>query len=79
MRLVFAILAMLPLVACGSSDNVKRADVSPPRVTFNIDDTKHMNEADDKATAYCGRYDRAARLESLVQQNGYYVANYVCR
>jgi hypothetical protein len=79
MRLVFAILTMLPLVACGSSDNVKRADVSPPKVTFNIDDTKHMNEADDKATAYCSRYDRSARLENLAQQNGYYVATYDCR
>ncbi len=39
----------LPLVVCGSPQNVTRADASP------------------------------ARLESLDQQNGHYVANYVCR
>jgi hypothetical protein len=38
-----------------------------------------MGEADDKAAAFCGHYNRPARLESLDQQTGYYVATYVCR
>jgi hypothetical protein len=79
MRVMVAMLLMLPLVACGSSENVTRAEASPPTITYNVDDTKHMDEADDKAAAFCSRYNRPARLESLDQQNGYYVATYVCR
>lgn len=79
MRAILAMLLMLPLAACGSSQNVTRADASPPTVTYNVDDTKHMDEADGKAAAFCSRYDRPARLQSLDQQNGYYVATYVCR
>lgn len=81
MRVIVAILLMLmlPLAACGSSANVTRAEASPPTVTYNVDDTKHMDEADDKAAAFCSRYNRPARLESLDQQSGYYVATYVCR
>jgi hypothetical protein len=79
MRVILAMLLMLPLAACGSSQNVTRADASPPTVTYNVDDTKHMDEADGKAAAFCSRYDRPARLQSLDQQNGYYVATYVCR
>ena len=79
MRVFFAMLLTLPLVACGSSENVTRADASPPTITYNVDDTKHMDEADSKAATFCSRYSRPARLESLDQQNGYYVATYVCR
>jgi len=78
MRVILAMLLTLPLVACGSSQNVTRANASPPAIAFNVDDTKHLDEANDKAAAFCGRYNRPARLESLDQQNGYYVANYVC-
>lgn len=79
MRVLLALLLMLLLVACGSSRNVTRADASPPTITFNVDDTRYMAEADARADAFCSRYDRPARLESLDQQNGHYVANYVCR
>jgi hypothetical protein len=79
MRVILAMLLTLPLVACGSSDNVTRADASPPTITYNVDDTKHMDEADAKAAGFCSHYSRPARLESLDQQNGYYVATYVCR
>jgi hypothetical protein len=79
MRLIVAMLVTLQLVACGSSENVTRAEASPPTITYNVDDTKHMDEADDKAAAFCSRYNRPARLERLDQQNGYYVATYVCR
>jgi len=79
MRVVLAMLLTLPLIACGSSENVTRADASPPTITYNVDDTKHMGEADDKAAAFCSRYNWPARLESLDQQNGYSVATYVCR
>lgn len=79
MRLTLALILILPLAACGSSHNVSRADASPPTVTYNVDDTKHMDEANDKAAAFCSRYDRPARLDSLDLQNGYYVATYVCR
>jgi hypothetical protein len=79
MRLIVAMLVTLPLVACGSSENVTRAEAAPPTVTYNVDDTKHMDEADAKAAAFCSRHNRPARLESLDQQNGYYVATYVCR
>jgi hypothetical protein len=78
MRLIFAMLLTLPLAACGSSQNVTRADASPPMVTYNVDDTKHMDEANAKAADFCSRYARPARLRSLDQQNGYYVATYVC-
>lgn len=79
MRVILAMLLTLPLVACGSSRNVTRADASPPTITYNVDDTRHLDDANDKAAAFCSRYDRPARLVSLDQQNGYYVASYVCR
>ena len=79
MRVILAMLLTLPLAACGSPQNVTRADASPPTITYNVDDTKHMGEADDKAAAFCGHYNRPARLESLDQQTGCYVATYVCR
>jgi hypothetical protein len=79
MRVILAMLLTLPLAACGSSQNVTRADASPPTITYNVDDTKHLDEANDKAAAFCSRYNQPARLESLDQQDGYYVANYVCR
>jgi hypothetical protein len=66
-------------LACGSSHDVSRAAAAPPTVTFNVDDTKHMDEANGRAAEFCSRYNRPARLESLDQQNGYYVATYVCR
>jgi hypothetical protein len=78
-RVIFALLLTVPVVACGSSENVTRAGASPPTVTYNVDDTKHLDEANDKAAAFCSRYDRPARLDSLDQQNGRYVATYVCR
>src|SRR5262245_35254767 len=78
MRLILAVFLMLPLAACGSSSNVSRSNASPPTVSFNVDDTKHMDEANERAAAYCSRYDRPARLENLSLQNGYYVATYVC-
>ena len=79
MRVFLALMLMLPLVACGSSSNVTRADASPPTVTYNVDDTRHMEEADARADGFCSRYDRPARLVSLDRQNDHYVANYVCR
>ena len=79
MRLILALLLTLPLAACGSSHDVSRASASPPTVAFNVDDTKHMDEANDRAAAFCSRYDLPPRLDSLDQQNGYYVATYVCR
>jgi hypothetical protein len=79
MRLVLAVLLTLPLAACGSSHDVSRASASPPTVSFNVDDTKHMDEANDRAAEFCSRYALPARLESLDLQNGYYVATYTCR
>jgi hypothetical protein len=76
MRVILAMLLMLPLAACGSQ-NVTRRRLAPT-VTYNVDDTKHMDEADGSAV-FCSRYDRPARLQGLDQQNGYYVATYVCR
>jgi len=79
MRLILAVLLTLPLAACGSSHNVSRASAAPPTVSFNVDDTKHMDEANDRAAAFCSRYNLPARLDSLDLQNGYYVARYSCR
>ncbi|HZF32300.1 MAG TPA: hypothetical protein VE914_00700 [Candidatus Angelobacter sp.] len=79
MRLILAMLLILPLAACGSSHNVSRANASPPTVSFNVDDTKHMDEANDRAAEFCSRYSLPPRLDSVVLQNGYYVATYVCR
>lgn len=79
MRVIFALLLALPLAGCGSSHDVSRASAAPPTVTYNVDDTKHLDEANDRAAAFCSQYSRPARLDSLDQQNGYYVATYVCR
>jgi hypothetical protein len=79
MRLIFAVLLTLPLAACGSSHDVSRASASPPTVSFNVDDTKHMDDANERAAAYCSQYDRPARLDSLGQLNESYVATYSCR
>ena len=79
MRLILAVFLMLPLAACGSSSNVSRSNASPPTVSFNVDDTKHMDEANEKAAEFCSRYDRPAHLDSLGQLNEYYVATYSCR
>jgi hypothetical protein len=48
-------------------------------VSFNLDDTKHMDEANEQAAEFCSRYDRPARLDSLGQLNESYVATYSCR
>jgi hypothetical protein len=79
MRWVFAVLLTLSLAACGSSHDVSRANASPPTVSFNVDDTKHMDEANEQAAEFCSRYDRPARLDSLGQLNESYVATYSCR
>src|SRR5262249_54515757 len=78
MRLILAALLTLPLAACGSSHNVSRASAAPPTVSFNVDDTRHMDEANDRAAQFCSRYNLPARLDSLDLQNGYYVARYSC-
>ena len=79
MRWMPVALLMLPLAACGSSHDVSRASAAPPTVSFNVDDTKHMDEANEQAAEFCSRYDRPARLDSLGQLNEYYVATYSCR
>lgn len=79
MRLSPVVLLLLPLAACGSSDNVSRASASPPTVSFNVDDTKHMDEANDRAAQFCSHYGLPARLDSLGQLNDRYVATYSCR
>ncbi|MFO1058527.1 MAG: hypothetical protein U1E53_16360 [Dongiaceae bacterium] len=67
------------LTACGSHrDEPQRVSATRPSVTYSYDGDK-LDQAADKARAYCDNLNQEAKLRDLSTQNGIHYATYDCR
>ena len=67
------------LTACGSHrDEPQRVSATRPSVTYSYDGDK-LDQAADKARAYCDNLNQDAKLRDLSTQNGIHYATYDCR
>ena len=69
----------LLLDACGGGDSgVQRIHAVAPAVTYSYQGDQ-LDQATDRATAYCRRFDQEAKLSDLHTENGTHFATYDCR
>jgi len=69
----------LLLGACGGGDGgVQRIHAVAPAVTYSYQGDQ-LDQATDRATAYCRRFEQEAKLSDLHTQDGTHFATYDCR
>ena len=72
----------LLLGACGSSSDgssaLQRVNAVAPAVTYSYQGDQ-LDQATDRATTYCRRFDQEAKLNDLRTQDGTHYATYDCR
>jgi hypothetical protein len=67
------------LSACGSDRGApQKVTATRPSVTYSYEGDK-LDEAAEKARAYCGNLNQEAKLRDLSTQNGVHYAIYDCR
>jgi hypothetical protein len=73
--------ATLLLAACGGgggNSGLQRINAVAPAVTYSYQGDQ-LDQATDRATAYCRRFDQEAKLNDLRTQDGTHYATYDCR
>ena len=72
--------ALLLLGACGGGGDggVQRIHAVAPAVTYSYEGDQ-LDQATDRATAYCRRFDQEAKLSDLHTEEGTHFATYDCR
>jgi hypothetical protein len=70
----------LMLGACGGGDGggLQRVNAVAPAVTYSYQGDQ-LDQATDRATTYCRRFDQEAKLNDLRTQEGTHYATYDCR
>ena len=71
----------LLLGACGSGSDgggLQRVNAIAPAVTYSYQGDQ-LDQATDRATTYCRRFDQEAKLSDLRTQDGTHYATYDCR
>jgi hypothetical protein len=70
----------LLLGACGGGGDagVQRIHAVAPAVTYSYQGDQ-LDQATDRATAYCRRFEQEAKLSDLHTENGIHFATYDCR
>jgi hypothetical protein len=72
--------SVLLLAACGGGGDggVQRIHAVAPAVTYSYQGDQ-LDQATDRATAYCRRFDQEAKLSDLHTEDGTHFATYDCR
>ena len=70
----------LLLGACGGGSDaaLQRVHAVAPAVTYSYQGDQ-LDQATERATAYCRRFDQEAKLSDLHTQEGTHFATYDCR
>ena len=70
----------LLLGACGGGGDggVQRIHAAAPAVTYSYEGDQ-LDQATDRATAYCRRFEQEAKLSDLHTDQGTHFATYDCR
>ena len=76
------IAAALALGACGGGGagdgGLQRVRAVAPAVTYSYQGDQ-LDQATDRATTYCRKFDQEAKLNDLRTQDGTHYATYDCR